>query len=140
MTDNHEPEHRAADPINDGEDPVIGDAPPRAHTLFSNGVYDKLKFLALVLLPALGAAYFSLAPLWELPKADEVVGTIVVVDTFLGVLLGVTTRNYNNSDARFDGVIDVHPDYEAGETTMNVSLDPQAVANKDEVVVKVQKL
>lgn len=136
MTDEHVPEHRAG---GDRDDPVVGEAPPRAHILFSNAVYDKLKFVALVLLPAVGALYYGVAVLWGLPNPDEVVGTIVVVDTFLGMLLGISTQQYKNSDARFDGQIDVVPDYEAGETMMNVSIDPAAVAGKDEVVVKVVK-
>lgn len=56
--------------------------------------YDALKFLAQVLLPAIGAAYFSLAGIWGLPSADEVVGTIVVVDTFLGVVLQISSSNF----------------------------------------------
>jgi hypothetical protein len=63
----------------------------------NNKVYDKLKFLAQVLLPALGAAYFSLAGIWGLPAADEIVGTIVVIDTFLGVILQLSSTVYNQN-------------------------------------------
>lgn len=139
MSDNYEPEHRAGYSPDDYEEPLIGDAPPRANTLFSNNVYDKLKFLAQVLLPALGTLYFGVAGIWGLPHAQDVVGTIVVVDTFLGIVLGLSTQQYKNDDSRFDGHISVESDEEAGETRMNVSLDPAAIAGKDEVLVKVQK-
>ena len=61
----------------------------------SNKTYDILKFVAQILLPALGTLYFALASIWGLPKGEEVVGTIVALDTFLGALLGISTNNYN---------------------------------------------
>lgn len=61
----------------------------------SNKVYDVLKWIAQILLPALGTLYFSLASIWNLPYGEEVVGTITAIDAFLGVLLGISTHNYN---------------------------------------------
>ena len=63
----------------------------------SNKVYDSLKWIALILLPALGTLYFALAGIWNFPYAEEVVGTITAVDTFLGVLLGISSVNYNKT-------------------------------------------
>lgn len=60
----------------------------------SNKTYDKLKWVAQYLLPALGTLYFALASIWELPYGEQVVGTITAVDTFLGVILGVSSANY----------------------------------------------
>lgn len=64
----------------------------------SNKVYDVLKWIAQLLLPALGTLYFALAGIWNFPYAEEVVGTITAVDTFLGVLLGISTINYNKKN------------------------------------------
>ena len=61
----------------------------------SNSVYDALKFIAQILLPAIGTLYFALARIWELPLAEQVVGTITAVDAFLGALLGISTLQYN---------------------------------------------
>ena len=61
----------------------------------SNKVYDVLKWVAQYLLPALGTLYFALAGTWNLPYGEEVVGTITAVDTFLGVVLGISTVQYN---------------------------------------------
>jgi len=131
----HTPEHRA-----EGE-PIVGDAPPRAHVLFSNNAYDKLKWVSFVVLPALGAAYFALAQLLELPYGLEVVGVLAILDTLLGAILGKSGQQYKNSDARFDGEINVSQyDEEAGTTDLNVKLDPAAVAEKDEVTVKVNRV
>ena len=61
----------------------------------SNKAYDVLKYIALILLPALGTLYFALAKIWGLPYATEIVGTIAAVDTFLGALLQISTDQYN---------------------------------------------
>ena len=64
----------------------------------SNKVYDVLKYIALILLPALGTLYFALAKIWGFPYAAEVVGTISAVDAFLGALLKISTDQYNKDN------------------------------------------
>ena len=61
----------------------------------SNKVYDILKAIALIWLPAIGTLYFALAGIWSLPYPEEIVGTITANDTFLGAVLGISTANYN---------------------------------------------
>ena len=61
----------------------------------SNKVYDILKWIALYLLPAAGTLYFALAGIWNFPCGEQVVGTITAVDTFLGVILGISNAKYN---------------------------------------------
>lgn len=61
----------------------------------SNTVYDIIKWIALILLPAIGTLYFALAGIWDLPYAEQVVGTITAVDTFLGALLGIASAQYS---------------------------------------------
>jgi len=63
----------------------------------SNKVYDVLKWAAQYLLPAAGTLYFALANVWGLPFGEQVVGTITAVDTFLGVVLGISSNQYNKS-------------------------------------------
>lgn len=58
-------------------------------------VYDILKWIAQYLLPALGTLYFALAGIWGFPYGEQVVGTITAVDTFIGVILGLSTMQYN---------------------------------------------
>lgn len=60
----------------------------------SNKVYDILKWIALYLLPAMGTLYFALSGIWGLPYGEQIVGTITAADTFLGVLLGISSANY----------------------------------------------
>lgn len=61
----------------------------------SNKTYDILKWITMYLLPAAGTLYFALAGIWGLPYGEQVVGTITAVDTFLGVILGISTSQYN---------------------------------------------
>lgn len=63
--------------------------------MISNKIYDKLKWVAQYLLPALGTLYFALSGIWGLPFGEQIVGTITAVDTFLGVILGISTKQYN---------------------------------------------
>jgi len=60
-----------------------------------NTTYDVLKYIAQIVLPAIGTLYFALANIWGFPYAEEVVGTITAIDTFLGVILGVSSSKYN---------------------------------------------
>ena len=63
----------------------------------SNKVYDVLKWIAMYFLPAIGTLYFALSGIWNLPYGEQVVGTITAVDTFLGVILGISTAQYNKN-------------------------------------------
>ena len=63
--------------------------------MMSNKMYDVLKWVAMYLLPALGTLYFALAGVWGLPYGEQIVGTITAIDTFLGVLLGISNAQYN---------------------------------------------
>lgn len=61
---------------------------------FNNRCYDILKWIALVVLPALATLYGALAPTWGWPYAEEIVYTITAVDAFLGALLGLSNLQY----------------------------------------------
>ncbi len=60
----------------------------------TNRTYDILKYIAQVILPALGTLYFALAGIWGFPYGEQIVGTITAVDTFLGVALKISSDNY----------------------------------------------
>lgn len=60
----------------------------------SNKTYDVLKWVALVVLPASSALYLGLSKIWGMPAGEEISGTIALVDTFLGALLGISSANY----------------------------------------------
>lgn len=88
--------------------------------LLKNKHYDVLKWLSLIVLPAAGALYFGLSGIWGLPYGEQVVGSIVVIETFFGVLLGVSSRSYDPvADLPTDGFINVTQ----GEDTDLYSID-----------------
>lgn len=64
----------------------------------SNKLYDVLKFIAQIVLPALGTFYFAIASIWGLPYAEQIVGTITAVDALLGALLGISTIQYKKEN------------------------------------------
>ena len=60
----------------------------------TNRTYDILKWIALILLPALATFYAAIAAVWGLPYTEQVVGTITAVDTLLGTLLKISSDKY----------------------------------------------
>ena len=106
--------------------------------VINSDLYDKLKWFALVVLPAFGAAYFSLGDLWDLPKGTEVVGTCTIVGTFLGVVLGISNQRYKKDPARFSGKV-IYQDSGGKVPDVNLVLDksPQDFQGKKEVTFKV---
>lgn len=63
----------------------------------SNKVYDVLKWIAMIVLPAIGTLYFALAGIWGFPYGEQVVGTIVAVETFIGTILQISNVKYKNN-------------------------------------------
>ena len=64
----------------------------------SNKLYDVLKWIAMVALPAVGTLCFALAGIWGLPYGEQIVGTITAVDTCVGVLLGISSAQYKKTN------------------------------------------
>ena len=63
--------------------------------MLTNRVYDVLKYIAQIVLPAVATLYLALANIWGLPYGEAISGTIMAIDTFLGVCLGISSANYN---------------------------------------------
>jgi hypothetical protein len=100
--------------------------------------YDRLKFLALVVLPALATLYFALAGIWHLPAAEQIIGTIAAIDTFLGAVLHLSSNSYKTSDARFGGEIQVGRTPSGGKSyTLALNDDPQDLDERGEVTFKI---
>jgi hypothetical protein len=64
----------------------------------SSRTYDILVWIAQIVLPAIGALYTGLAGIWGFPYGEEIVGTIVVVDTFLGTILKISNAQYKKEN------------------------------------------
>jgi hypothetical protein len=103
----------------------------------SNSVYDKLKKLTQVGLPAIGSLYFGLSNIWNWAGAEEVVGSLALITTFLGLVLGASSKNYDSDkDIAGDFVIDTNPD---GTKVVRLDLNDEAsnVIERDRITFKV---
>lgn len=63
----------------------------------SNKVYDVLKYIAQIVLPALATFYVAIAGLWKLPYSEAISGTIMAFDALLGACLMISSANYNKN-------------------------------------------
>lgn len=105
--------------------------------MLSNKTYDILKWVAVIFLPALATLYYALGQVWNLPNAEQVVGTIVSVDVFLGALIGVSTAQYNASDSKFDGTMSVHETSDKTTYALDLKTQPENMRDQKSVVFKV---
>lgn len=101
----------------------------------SDKAYVILEWVARVLLPSLATLYLALATLWGFPYGPQVVGTIVALDTFLGVFIGLAQRSYDSSEAKYNGSITVTPT-ENGTALSGLVLDRDP-AELQKLVLKV---
>ena len=103
-----------------------------------DSLYDSAKYFTQIVLPAIGTLYIGLAGFWGFPNPEEVGGSILAIDTFLGVVLHISKNQYEKSDASADGDMNVvtQPD---GTRQVQLSLndDPEAIAGKSKVTFKV---
>ncbi len=106
----------------------------------SNNVYNILKWIVAIVLPAVGACYWGLAVLWGWDNAAQVVGTIALITTFLGAVIGVSTASYNKSDSKYDGTMTVNTTVDpekADVFQLELNDDPIALAAKSSIAFKV---
>lgn len=103
----------------------------------SNKTYDILKWIALVALPAVATLVYGLGEVWGFPNTSQIVGTIVILDTFLGALLGVSTNQYNKHD-KFGGVMNVKETDNKIVYGLELADDPETLKDRKEVTFKIQ--
>lgn len=108
--------------------------------MLSSKTYDIIKWLAQIGLPALGSLYFALAQIWAFPNAEKVVGTIVVIDTFLGALLSFSAKSYNASETKYDGSIEVVSTEEGKTFSLNLNGDPYLLDDKQVVTFNIKSI
>lgn len=97
--------------------------------MLTSAQYDTIRHFVQYILPAVGTFYYTIAALWGLPYADQVVGTVAALALLLGIVMGASKKSYNNSDARFDGEV------EDGIVSFNDA--PSALAKNGAVTLKV---
>jgi hypothetical protein len=127
---------RTADIPDDSTDPESG----TSVTILSTEAYLFLKKVTTIILPALASLYFGLAAIWDLPAAEQVVGTIALITTFLGVTLSLSSSRYNHSTLAHQGNIVVNED-EGGVSgyVLELNGDPELLRDHESVTFKVKR-
>ena len=112
-----------------------------SHTMLSDNTYHLGKQLVQVYIPAASSLYFGLGSIWGLPAVEQVVGTFAVIATFLGVCLGLSSKQYDQSEAAYDGKVMVETN-EAGGKLFSLELDgdPTEIEQKSSVSFKVAQM
>lgn len=107
--------------------------------LLSNGVYDTLKKLVQIIIPAFSALYFTMATIWGWPGAEQVMASLAAIATFLGVLIGLSNKSYNNSESKYDGQMIVVQNDDTGSKVFSLELngDPANLPDKKDILFKV---
>lgn len=114
--------------------------PSPTNTFMSDKTYDLLKWLAQIVLPAVAALYFGLGQIWGFPAGEEVVGSIAVIDTFLGVVLGFSSRAYSREvEGPHVGFMNVTENEEGKHILLEFPGDPQNIDQYSKVSFKVRK-
>ncbi len=73
--------------------------------IFKNSkIYDALKYVALIVLPAVAVLWSTLGKIWGWPLVTEITSTICGVDVFLGGLLQISSNKYNAQQPPDEGL------------------------------------
>lgn len=113
--------------------------PTERDYFLSDKVYNFLKKLVQLVLPAAATLYWTLATTWDLPNPDQVVASAAAFATFFGVLLMLASKSYDASLSKFDGQIVVSQDEDGNKAfTLELAGDPYALDQKSNVSFKVQ--
>lgn len=103
--------------------------------MMTNRTYDILKWVAQIVLPALGTLYFALSGIWGFPYGEQIVGTITAIDAFLGTILRISSNNYEGDGELIVDTSDPMKDI------YSIAIDdyPETLAKKDVVILKVTR-
>lgn len=63
--------------------------------LMSDKTYNIMKWIVQYILPGLGVLYAIIAGATGLPYAEVVLAVVMAIDWFLGIILGISTKQYN---------------------------------------------
>ena len=65
--------------------------------MLSNKTYDILKYIVTIVLPAVTTLWLTIASIWHIPYGEPIGATMGAITVFLGALIGISSKNYNNS-------------------------------------------
>lgn len=103
----------------------------------STKTYDALKHIVQVILPAFASLYFGLAAVWHFPDPEQVVGSIALLTTFLGVCLHISNAQYTSPGS--DGELHVTTDEDGTQVFAALNQEPAELAKQKTVTLTVAK-
>lgn len=104
-----------------------------------DAAYNWIKWLLIIVVPAFGTLYSQVADPLGLGGVETVLRVLFAVAAFLGLILGVSTVQYNNSDDKYDGTIDpLTANMQTSDKALDLSTDEYDAANQKEVLLKVK--
>lgn len=107
-------------------------------SFLSDKIYSVGKKVVQVILPAIGSLYFGLSSLWGFPYTEKILGTLALVETFLGVVLGLSSIQFDKSGAAYDGTMVItKPENGPRLFSMEIEGDPVELIDKKSVTFKV---
>lgn len=110
------------------------------HVMLSDTAYNRGKKLVQVWIPALSSLYFGLGNIWGFPAIEQIVGSLAVLATFLGVCLGLSSSQYNASKAAFVGDLVIGTSDSGRKLfSLEVNGDPNELELKSSVTFNVVK-
>lgn len=101
----------------------------------SNKTYDVIKWIVTIVLPAIITLYSALASIWGFPYAEQIVPTLAAIEVFLGVIMGISTHNYNKT---CDGMLHVDMSDEAKDNYLFEVDDLDGITDKDRITLKIK--
>lgn len=104
----------------------------------TNKAYDVLKWIVVIIIPAIITLYSSLASIWGFPYAEQITATLAAIDVFLGVVMKISTSSYNKT---YDGVlhVDTITDDETDKYLFEVD-DLDNITNRDKITLKINSI
>jgi hypothetical protein len=114
-----------------------GDGPK---PFISKRTFDLIKYFIWIVLPTAGTVYFVLALVWGLPAEKEVLGSIVVIQTAVNVVLGINANSFAVTSTKPSGTIEITESLD--KTTYSLELDegPEMLDDMEEIVFRVKKM
>ena len=99
----------------------------------NNKLYDGLKYVAILVIPALATFVNSVGIVWGIPYTNEVTATITALGVFLGAALRVSSKNYT-PETHGNLVVTKHDEVYADFVS-----EPNDLKDGDTIVLKVTK-
>ena len=84
--------------------------------IINDKVYSVLKYITMIVLPALTTLWLSVGSIWGFPYVEPIGATLTAITAFLGAILGISTSLYNIREQRKDELADMQKAFEKEET------------------------